>query len=112
MGFAGAAAGFELGSGVPTFGSATSLSTSITTDRVAIPTTINGTPARYLWVRGTSGPSYIQFGDSSVTATVATGILVLNAASMMTFNVAGQTHMAGITASGSGEVYIAALENQ
>ncbi len=51
---------------------------------------------------------YIALGDSGVTAAVASGIPILPNTAEMFHITTAQTHLAGITASGSATLYITA----
>lgn len=84
-------------------GSGASITTSGTTQRVAIPTDSSGLPARYIVVSVTQA-AYVRPGNSTVAA--ATTDVICNANEKTVLNVAGCTHFAALQQGSSGNVTI------
>lgn len=83
----------------PSLANTANISATTSSARVAIPA--GGQSVRVH--NAASVAVFIQFGDSSVTAT--TSHMPIPAGGVETFNEGGATHVAAITASGSGTIY-------
>lgn len=86
----------------------TTITTSGTSARSAIPNTSSATKPNYVRVQSNAF-AYIKFGDSGVTAT--TNDILLSPNEPETFIVSGNTHIAAIQDSAAGKVNVTALEN-
>ena len=82
--------------------------TSGTTSRVAIPTTVGGFAPRFVRVAATA-PVYVRFGGATVVAAVTDTLMPGYTAEI--FKVHGQGYVAAICATGTATVSIVPLED-
>lgn len=85
------------------------LTTSATSQRVAIPNTASGTKPNYVRIQVVNF-AYVKFGDSTVTAASTTGIL-MSPNDREIFKVSGNTHVAVIWQAAAGVFNIMPLED-
>ena len=84
-------------------GNGASITTSGTSQRVAMPTDSSGNNPRYVVISVTQA-AYVRPGNSTVTA--ATTDIICNANEKTVLNVAGCTHIAALQQGSSGNVTI------
>ena len=85
------------------------LTTSGTSQSVAIPNTASGTKPKYVRIQVTTY-AFIKFGNGAGTAATSSDILVSPNESEL-YKVSGNTHVAAIQQAGAGLVNITALED-